>query len=189
MLGAVVDRYVTPGRRYLRLHGDIFRSFDDADRATFGHALARDARQITERELDQLLNYEWRAQLTAAWLIGLTRRDHCRDRIGELLLASRLCNAGKGFCFALARFATAQGAGLLIDYLDRYLPRLDLAYDQHWAMGALLHVDTQLGTSHGIKRSAWALLRELDDPHWLERPPTTTTPRPAPIRPARGQLG
>ncbi|MFI7157291.1 DUF6000 family protein [Micromonospora chalcea] len=36
----------------------------------------------------------------------------------------------------------------LTAYLDRYLPRLDLRYDQDWALGALRCVDLRLGTSH-----------------------------------------
>lgn len=148
-LGAVVDRYVTPGRRYLKLlHGNVLHMTNHTERVGFEHALAADARQITDDDLKQLLAYEWRAQLTAAWLAGFARRHSHRDRIGELLLASQLCYAGQGFCFALARFGTRQDAQLLVDYLDRYLPRLDLFYDQPWAMGALLHLDARLGTDH-----------------------------------------
>ncbi|MEV4890619.1 DUF6000 family protein [Nonomuraea sp. NPDC055795] len=38
----------------------------------FGRALARDARRITDPELELLLSVEWRTRLTAAWLIGWT---------------------------------------------------------------------------------------------------------------------
>lgn len=158
-LGAIVDRYVTPDRRYLTLlHGNVLRTMARPERVSFGRALAGDARQITDGELDQLLAYEWRAQLTAAWLAGLARRDSHRDSIGELLLASRVCYAGQGFCFALARFGTRQDAQLLVDYLNRYLPRLDLVYDQPWAMGALLYLDTRLDTHHAnrfLDSGAW----------------------------------
>jgi hypothetical protein len=144
-----VDRYVTPDQRYLKLlHGNVLRMQDHAERVSFGRALAADARQITDGELLYLLGSGWRAQLTAAWLAGLTRRDQHRDRMGELLLASRVGFAGQGFCFALARFGTHRDAQLLVDYLDRYLVRHDLFYDQHWAMGALLHLDTRLDTHH-----------------------------------------
>ncbi|MGW0543634.1 DUF6000 family protein [Streptomyces griseoincarnatus] len=36
----------------------------------------------------------------------------------------------------------------LTAYLDHYLPRTDLRYDQPAALGALLRLDTQLGTHH-----------------------------------------
>jgi hypothetical protein len=70
-----------------------------------------------------------------------------RDRIGALLLDSQLVYAGRGYCVALARFETAADADLLCAYLDRYLPRTDFHYDQHWAIGALLHLDERLGSN------------------------------------------
>ncbi|WP_129593411.1 DUF6000 family protein [Streptomyces sp. C] len=36
-----------------------------------------------------------------------------RERIGTLLLDSEVCYAGSGYCFALARFGTAEDAGIL----------------------------------------------------------------------------
>lgn len=162
------DRYVTPDRRYLELlHGNVLR-MPDAQRAGFGRALAADARQITDGELTYLLGSGWRAQLTAAWLAGLTRRDRHRDHIGELLQASRVTFAGQGFCFALARFGTDRDAELLAGYLDRYLPRLDLSYDQHWAMGALLFLDARLGTRHAhrfLADGAWQRWADAAMPH------------------------
>lgn len=145
-LGAIVDRYVVPDRRYLNLLHGNFLSMNQPDRASFGRALAADARQVTDDELDRLLDYEWRAQLTAAWLAGFAHRTRLRERIGELLLASRRVYAGQGFCFALARFGTNQDARLLVEYLDRYLPQMDLRYDQPEGLGALLHLDGRLGT-------------------------------------------
>jgi hypothetical protein len=147
-LGSIVNRYVIPDRRYRKLlHGNVLR-MDHTQRLNFGRALADDARRVTDEDLDQLLTYEWRAQLTAAWLAGFTRRTRHRGRIGELLLASRLCYAGQGFCLALARFGTPEDAQLLTEYLDRYLPQLELRYDQRWALGALLYLDTRLSTDH-----------------------------------------
>jgi hypothetical protein len=39
-------------------------------------------------------------------------------------------------------------AEILASYLDRYLPRTDLRYDQPAALGALLRLDAHLGTHH-----------------------------------------
>ncbi|WP_037370461.1 DUF6000 family protein [Amycolatopsis orientalis] len=183
-LGVIVDRYVTPGRRYLKLRGGSFLAVTDpAEHSAFARALAADARQITDDELRELLGYEWRAQLTAAWLAGLDRRVEHRERIGELLLASKLCHAGRGFCFALARFGTRQDAQLLADYHDRYLARPDLAYDQHWAMGTLLHLDARLGTE--------CASRFLEpDGAWRRWAEATATPFTDPgfVRPLIGEL-
>ncbi|MYT68856.1 hypothetical protein GTY60_04065 [Streptomyces sp. SID8367] len=95
-----------------------------------------------------LLGYEWRSRLTAAWLIGVDRRERFRTRIGDLLLASEVCYSGGAYCFALARFGTVADAEILTAYLDHYLARTDLYYDQTAALGALLRLDDRLGTAH-----------------------------------------
>jgi hypothetical protein len=128
-LGAVVERYVLPGRRYLKLLG--FQILDENVPAGLLPDLIAAAGSITEVEIELLLDYEWRARLTASVLAGLGRRSEFRDRIGELLLASQLV------------FGTAADAVLLCAYLDRYLVRPDLRYDQEWAMAALRLVDAR----------------------------------------------
>ncbi|MEV6897732.1 DUF6000 family protein [Amycolatopsis sp. NPDC051372] len=160
-LKAVVERYVTPGRRYLRLINTPFLS-DPAARQWFGRALAEDSLHITDDELALLLSYEWRAQLTASWLVAFARREAHRERIGELLLANERVYAGRGFCFALARFGTEEDARLLADYLHAFLPRTDRG-EQDSAMGALSYLDTRLGTEYSARflgeTGPWA--------HWL----------------------
>lgn len=142
---------MTDGPRHLKLlHGNVLNLPQD-DRARFGRALAEDAADITDDELARRLEDDWRSQLTAAWLAGIALRTRHRQRIGELLLASKLTYAGQGFCFALARFGTHEDAAILGAYLDRYLPRPELRYDQHWAVGALLH----LGIPLGDRADAW----------------------------------
>ncbi|MEU4670757.1 DUF6000 family protein [Amycolatopsis sp. NPDC023774] len=148
-LKAVVETYVTPGRRYLQLVNTPFLS-DPAARQTFGRALAGDSVRITDDELALLLGYEWRAQLTASWLVAFARRAAHRERIGELLLANERIYAGRGFCFALARFGTEADARLLVDYLHAFLPRTDRG-EQDSAMGALAYLDVLLGTDHAAQ--------------------------------------
>ncbi|MFI6014794.1 DUF6000 family protein [Streptomyces sp. NPDC051243] len=150
-----VRRYVIPGegeiKRYLKLLHGNFVTLEAAERADFLRSLAEDAEQITDHELGVLLDSEWRSRITAAWLIGLSRREKFRGRLGELLLASELTYAGQGYCFALARLGTAKDAELLVAYLDRYLRRPDCRYDQHWALGALQHIDERLRTNHATQ--------------------------------------
>jgi hypothetical protein len=95
-----------------------------------------------------LLDSECRSRLTAAWLIGLDRRTQFPDRLEKMLLDSEVVYAGQGYCLALARFETSADAGILCAYLDKYLPQLDCYCDQHWAIGALLHLDERLGSKH-----------------------------------------
>ncbi len=150
-LGRVVNRYVTPGRRYKKLSYQNLMRMAPEDRSRFGRAFAEDARLVTDDELRNLLDYEWRARRTAAWLIGLDRRSRFREQLGDLLLASELGLAGKGYCFALARFGTEKDVQLLVAYLDRYLPRTDLSYDQAEALGALQFIDVKLGTHYAAR--------------------------------------
>ncbi|MGW4230538.1 DUF6000 family protein [Streptomyces sp. NPDC004980] len=150
--GHVIERYVTrkdsDHPRYLELNSRrVLRpGWPHAER--FARHLIDDAATITDAELEALLAYEWRSRLTAAWLIGVGRRTSFRERIGDLLLASEVCYSGGGYCFALARLGTHADAEILTAYLDHYLPRTDLRYDQPAALGALLRLDAHLGTNH-----------------------------------------
>ncbi|MFE6973458.1 DUF6000 family protein [Streptomyces sp. NPDC057682] len=113
----------------------------------FTRHLIDDATTITDAELDALLAFEWRSRLTAAWLIGVDRRERFRARLGDLLLASEVSYSGGAYCFALARFGTHTDA----EILTAYLPRTDPHYDQPAALGALLHLDAHLGTHHAAR--------------------------------------
>ncbi|MFD8015287.1 DUF6000 family protein [Streptomyces sp. NPDC058955] len=150
--GHVVESYVTRMYgglpRYLVLNGGRFLGPRWWHTTRFTRHLLNDAAAITDEELEALLGYEWRSRLTAAWLIGVDRRERFRARIGDLLLASEVCYSGSAYCFTLARFGTHADTEILTAYLDRYLPRTDLHYDQPAALGALLRLDAHLGTHH-----------------------------------------
>ncbi|MFJ9609679.1 DUF6000 family protein [Kitasatospora sp. NPDC101176] len=172
----VIDRYVKPATqgvgRYLHLlHGNFARD-DESERTPFLQSMRDAAREITDEELEILLESEWRSRLTASWLIGFDRRDHFRDILGDLLLASQLCFAGQGYCFALARFGTDEDAQHLTVYLDRYLQRPDCQYDQHWAISALLHVDSLTGSNHAARILAPGGLWD----QWNEPQPRSSSP-------------
>ncbi len=146
-LAAVISRYVTPGQRHLKLGpSPRLLRMDEAERAAFTNALARDAAEITPSELTVLLDARWREQTTAIWLIAIAGRDEFRPRLSELLTACKASPAGRTCCLALARFGTPADAQILVSYLDKYLLRPDLFLNQHWAVGALLHIDVQSGT-------------------------------------------
>ncbi|MET8046191.1 DUF6000 family protein [Streptosporangium sp. NPDC005286] len=167
--------------RYLKLLGGNFlRTLSEVELAVFARSFARDAQDIKDDELGVLLHLGWRPRLVAAYLIGLDRRTLFRPKLRELLLESAGPYAGKGYCFAFARFGEASDAESLVLYLDRYLPRPECRYDQSWAMGALLHLDERLGTDHaahflvpgGLWEQSW--LKELNvDPtepkRWIDR--------------------
>ncbi|ROQ67272.1 hypothetical protein EDD93_1693 [Streptomyces sp. 840.1] len=146
-LRSLVRRYVTPERRYLRLGGSALR-LDGPERDRFVRDLGSDAGRVTPHEIDRLLEGGWRERRTAAWLIAVSDRTEFRERLGELLLASAVCCAGLAYCVSLARFGTPRDAELLAAYLDRYLRRPDLGYDQPVVMGALVFTGLNLGADH-----------------------------------------
>ncbi|WP_178880099.1 DUF6000 family protein [Streptomyces acidiscabies] len=150
--GHVIERYVTRKEsghaRYFDLKSGRVLRPGWSQAGLFVRHLIDDAATITDAELEALLGYEWRARLTAGWLIGVDRRERFRARLGDLLLASEFRFSGGAYCFALARFGTHADAEILAAYLDRYLPHTDLRYDQPAALGALLHLDALLGTHH-----------------------------------------
>ncbi|WP_328544352.1 DUF6000 family protein [Streptomyces europaeiscabiei] len=155
-----VRRYVRPraDRRSIGRYGELgsgrFLRFEGATRRRFLRPLLLDAASITDADLNSLLSHGWRPRLTAAWLIGISRRTSYRARIGELLLDSEVMFAGSGYCFALARFGAPEDAEILTAYLNRYLPRTDLRYDQPVALGTLLHLDSRLGTARAAPFTA-----------------------------------
>lgn len=151
---ALYRRYCLPARRYLKLGGAILR-MPREQYEPFVHDLAADAKAVTDAELTILFEGSWRERRTAAWLAAVSRRDHFRERLGALLLESEVCCAGGAYCVALASFGTARDVDLLAAYLDRYLRRPALAYDQPTAMGALAYTDSAL---HGDR--ARCLLQE-----------------------------
>lgn len=132
------------------LHGN-FAGLPGTERSRF--LRGRDARQVTVADLELLLDPPdgvpgWRERITAAWLIGLSRRTRFREILAHLLLDGDLVYAGQGYCFALVRFGQPQDADILTADLDRYLPQRDCHSDQDWALGGLLHLDAELGTGH-----------------------------------------
>jgi hypothetical protein len=166
-LGDLIRRYVTPDRRYLKLGPNLLR-MDGAALDAFLAALTRDAASVTPRELALMLEGGWRERRTSAWFISVAGRTEFRDRIAALLLESEVCCAGQAYCLTLSGFGTTADAEILAAYLDRYLLCPDLDYDQPWAMGALLHMDTVLGTDHAAR------FITTDGPwqRWIDRRPS-----------------
>ncbi|WP_031155099.1 DUF6000 family protein [Streptomyces xanthophaeus] len=139
----LVRRFVTPGRRYMRLGGSSLR-LSGPERDLFVRELVQAAGEITPAELGILLEGGWRERTTASWLVAVARRTEFRSRIGELLLASG-GSYPASLCIALASFGTSADADPLCEYLDRYLPEPDLRWDQTAVFSTLLHLDAVLG--------------------------------------------
>ncbi|WP_331760102.1 DUF6000 family protein (plasmid) [Streptomyces sp. NBC_01471] len=162
----LVRRFVTPGRRYLRLGGSLLR-LSGPEREVFTRELVQAASEITSAELCVLFEGGWRERKTASWLVVVAGRTEFRSRIGELLLASEGPYAGGAYCVTLATFGTGADADLLCNYLDHYLARPDLDYDQSLALGALLHLDAALGSERASRYLAEGGLWQ----QWADAPP------------------
>jgi len=152
-LDDLAEKWVVP--TYLEiLHANYCRH-QTHEKQAFQQVVLQALQEVGEADIAELLvpadeaeETSWREQLTASWLCGLQGWQQFAPTIGKLLLASEMCYAGQGFCFALACFATEESAAYLVEYLRTYLPQIELYYDQDWAMPALLWVDEQLGTSY-----------------------------------------
>jgi len=132
-----IERWVVPFYRV------SFRAVDSA----FHQALRKIYAEITPTVVELLLkDYNWRPRLTGAFFAAVKQIRSFEDHIGRLLVRSDLCYAGSIYCVALAEFNTPIGLGYLKKYLEYYLTRPDLDYDQMAAMGAISYLDRQNGT-------------------------------------------
>lgn len=95
-----------------------------------------------------LCQMNWRPRLVGAHVAACKSLRDLTGWIGHLLLRSDLCYAGRGYCVALAHFNTPESVGFLLEYLQYYLTRSDLVYDQADAMSAIAYLDGRNGTHH-----------------------------------------
>ncbi len=157
------DKFVSPFYRV------SFRSVD----GQFINSLKVIYQEITPKTVERLLTeYDWRPRLTGAFFAALKGFDSFEDHIGCLLIQSDLCFAGKLYCVALAEFNSSIGLGYLRRYLEYYLTRPDLDYDQGDAMGAIAYLDAKNGTKifesyqppwdSYIKAKSWKANLEVD---------------------------
>jgi hypothetical protein len=130
------------------------------------------ARDFHPADAEALLGVAWRESLVAAWISGLKGWRELIPRMSELLLASATCFAGQGYCGALALMPCEASAAALRAYLDRYVARPDLDYDQRWALAAIRIVDRALGTdsasTYTAPGGAWETFcaRQRRPPEW-----------------------
>ncbi len=107
-------------------------------------ALATAWQEIDESLALRLLSeFNWRPRLVGAYFVALKRMNEHEDLVGRLLLRSDVCDAGRGYCLALARLGTPAGLDYIKRYLDYYLTRTELWFEQSDAMAALAYFDHQ----------------------------------------------
>lgn len=104
-------------------------------------ALAKAADQVDLETTRQLLGYfDWRPKKVASFFAAINHYTELEDIIGTHLLKSEVCYAGVGYCIALTCFATKKSKDYLARYLEYYLGRKDLGFEQVEAYCALEHI-------------------------------------------------
>jgi hypothetical protein len=92
-------------------------------------------------------DFNWRPRIVAAKLAAIENYHELEEMIGNLFLRSDVCDAGRGYCIALACFNTSDSMRFLRQYLDYYLTQKDLWFDQNVAMAAVAYLDRVNGTN------------------------------------------
>ena len=97
---------------------------------------------ISEEVISKCLgDFNWRTRQTGAFFAAITDQKQFIKPIGEHLLKSEVCYAGRVYCMVLASFNTSICVDYLNTYLNYYLTRTDLWFDQMEAMQATLYLD------------------------------------------------
>ena len=118
-------------------------------------------------------DFNWRTRSVGALFAAAGRFDYTVNTIGNLLLKSEVCFAGKSYCTALSCIATDDAIDFICQYLDHYLDRKDLYYDQAEAMASLQYLDPIRSKSFEPKwnefiadKPNWGLDRTFD---WIKK--------------------
>ena len=90
----------------------------------------------------------WREKIVGAFFCAIENLTEFEDIIGISFLKSEFVYQGKGFALALASFSSEKSINYLKKYLDYYLTRQDLEYDQNYAMSALKWIDEKTKSEH-----------------------------------------
>jgi hypothetical protein len=98
--------------------------------------------------LSLLGEFNWRPKLVGAYFAAVKNYTGLIDIIGNHFLKSEVCCVGHIYALVLAFFNNGQSTLYLNKYLDYYLTKPDLYYDQKFAMTAILYLDKQNNTDY-----------------------------------------
>lgn len=109
----------------------------------------------------------WRTRQTGALFSAISNSTEFIDAIGVHLLKSEVCYAGKVYCRILAYFNTKACIQYLNEYLNYYLMRKDLFFDQYDAVAAIQYLDkinrTNEYSRHSVNWNAFRNGQEESD--------------------------
>jgi hypothetical protein len=111
--------------------------------------------------LENLGDFNWRTRSTGSFFAAIKNAQQYTDIIGNHLLKSEVCFAGATYAKTLASFNTPQAINYLNCYLDYYLTRWDLEFDQVSVITALTYIDNSNSTNYCDRhRSNWELFTD-----------------------------
>lgn len=97
---------------------------------------------ITENIILQNLgDFNWRTRSVGSYFAGITKAVHFEKIIGTHLLKSEVCYAGSEYAVTLASFNTEYSIDYFNRYLEYYLTRPELYFDQESVIIALQYLD------------------------------------------------
>ena len=97
--------------------------------------------------LTNLGDFNWRTRQTGAYFAAIKDRKEFTEIIGTHLVKSEVCFAGRVYARVLASFNTEEAISYLEKYLDYYLLRKELEFDQTIVMETLAYLDKVNGTN------------------------------------------
>lgn len=116
--------------------------------------------------LSLLRDFNWRTRQVGAYFAAITERRHMIDIIGVHLLKSEVCYVGRIYCLVFAYFNTPACVEYLNMYLDYYLQKKDLWFDQNAAMEAVKYLDDVNHTHHFESHYPQWLKFISNKPYW-----------------------
>jgi hypothetical protein len=118
--------------------------------------------EITEEVTLALLgDFNWRTRIVGAYLSALKNYENQIDIIGIHLLKSEVCYAGDLYATILAFYNQPKTLEYLNQYLEYYLQKPELYFDQESVLEAVAYLDTVNRTSNFSKHlNQWNAMLE-----------------------------
>ncbi|TSJ40154.1 DUF6000 family protein [Fluviicola chungangensis] len=108
--------------------------------------------QINENIILQNLgDFDWRIRSTGSYFAGIKKAIQFQEIIGIHLLKSEVCYAGSEYAITLASFNTKRSVYYLNLYLEYYLTKPELYFDQGSVITALKYLDEINNTNNTEK--------------------------------------
>lgn len=98
--------------------------------------------------LKNLGDFNWRSRYTGAFFAAIKNKQEFTEIIGNHLVKSEVCFAGRQYAVTLVSFNSTQSVEYLNKYLDYYLLQLDLQFDQIPVARAIKYLDEVNKTEH-----------------------------------------